>query len=125
MTTFIDLFTNLADASDKINSHANNIHESTHAISTIVEKTALDTTTTSTNLFTPAFGAGVGAGCAMLGATGVGIGQGYTAGEAVDGLARNPKMMSKIRSTMLIGAAIAESSAIYALIISILLIFVR
>ena len=99
-----------------------NVKEAHNAVHSSID--VASSKTTNPGLFTPGFGAGVGAGFAMLGATGVGIGQGYTAGEAVEGLARNPKMESKIRMTMLIGAAIAESSAIYALIISILLIFV-
>lgn len=124
MTTFIDLLTNLSDLPDKVSQVAD-AHSAIHSALVGTSSTMATTAaTTSSSLFTPGFGAGIGAGCAMLGATGVGIGQGYTAGEAVEGLARNPKMESKIRMMMLIGAAIAESSAIYALIISILLIFV-
>ncbi|MBO6103458.1 ATP synthase F0 subunit C [bacterium] len=123
MTTFIDLLTNLSDLPDKVSQVAD-AHSAIHSALVGTSSTLATTASTSSSLFTPGFGAGIGAGCAMLGATGVGIGQGYTAGEAVEGLARNPKMESKIRMMMLIGAAIAESSAIYALIISILLIFV-
>ena len=123
MTTFIDLLTNLSDLPDKVSQVAD-AHSAIHSALVGTSSTIETAASTSSSLFTPGFGAGIGAGCAMLGATGVGIGQGYTAGEAVEGLARNPKMESKIRMMMLIGAAIAESSAIYALIISILLIFV-
>ncbi len=66
----------------------------------------------------------IGAGLAMTGALGVGIGQGYVGGKAALAVAKNPDEYSRIRAMMLIGAAIAESSAIYALIIAILLIFV-
>lgn len=69
-------------------------------------------------------GAYIGAGLAMIAATGAGAGQGYAAGATALAVARNPEMRSKIVSTMIIGMAIAESSAIYALVISILLIFV-
>ncbi|MBQ5500992.1 MAG: ATP synthase F0 subunit C [Mycoplasmataceae bacterium] len=125
MTNIIDLIGSLQEVHSNSTQHLETLTH-THKIANLVAttSTANDSTVSSTNLFTPGFGAGIGAGCAMLGATGVGIGQGYAAGEAVEGLARNPKMESKIRMTMLIGAAIAESSAIYALIISILLIFV-
>ena len=123
MTTFIDLLTNLSDLPDKVSQVAD-AHSAIHSALVGTSSTMEPAASTSSSLFTPGFGAGIGAGCAMLGATGVGIGRGYTAGEAVEGLARNPKMESKIRMMMLIGAAIAESSAIYALIISILLIFV-
>lgn len=66
----------------------------------------------------------LGAGLAMLGALGVGMGQGYAAGKAAEAVARNPEAESKIRTMMIVGSAIAESAAIYALIIAILLIFV-
>lgn len=69
-------------------------------------------------------GAFIGAGLAMTGALGVGIGQGYVGGKAALATAKNPDEYPRIRAMMLIGAAIAESSAIYALIIAILLIFV-
>ncbi len=69
-------------------------------------------------------GAFIGAGLAMVGASGVGAGQGYAAGAAALAVARNPEMKSQIMSTAIIGMAIAESAAIYALIIAILLIFV-
>ena len=124
MTNIIDLIGSLQEVHSNSTQHLETLTH-THKIADLLTTSSTSTdSTTSTNLFTPGFGAGIGAGCAMLGATGVGIGQGYAAGEAVEGLARNPKMESKIRMTMLIGAAIAESSAIYALIISILLIFV-
>ncbi len=66
----------------------------------------------------------VGAGLAMVGAAGAGAGQGIAAGRAADAVGRNPEAESKIRTMMIVGSAIAESAAIYALIISILLIFV-
>ena len=66
----------------------------------------------------------IGAGLAMTGALGVGFGQGYVGGKAALAVSKNPDEYSRIRNMMLIGAAIAESSAIYALIIAILLIFV-
>lgn len=69
-------------------------------------------------------GAFIGAGVALIGAAGVGAGQGYAAGKACEAVARNPEVESKIRTMMIVGCAIAESSAIYALIVAILLIFV-
>ncbi len=76
------------------------------------------------NEVTNKVGAYIGAGCAMVAASGVGVGQGVAGGMAAQGVARNPEVESKIRTLFIIGAAIAESSAIYALIIAILLIFV-
>lgn len=68
-------------------------------------------------------GAFIGAGLAMLGALGVGAGQGVAVGKACEAIARNPEAQPKIMTTMIVGLAIAESAAIYALIIAILLMF--
>ena len=67
---------------------------------------------------------GAGAGLAMVGAAGVGAGQGVAAGRAAEAVGRNPEAESKIRSMVILGLGIAESAAIYALIVSILLLFV-
>jgi F-type H+-transporting ATPase subunit c len=69
-------------------------------------------------------GAYIGAGLAAIGGLGAGIGQGYAAGKACEAIARNPEMESRVRTMLIVGAAIAETSAIYALIIALLLIFV-
>ncbi|MCQ2747995.1 MAG: ATP synthase F0 subunit C [Mycoplasmoidaceae bacterium] len=66
----------------------------------------------------------LGAGIAALGTLGTAIGQGFAAGKAVEAVARNPEAENKIRTTLIIGDAVAETSAIYSLIIAILLIFV-
>ena len=73
---------------------------------------------------TDKLGSYIGAGLAMLGALGTGIGQGYAAGKASEAVARNPEAESKIRTLMIVGCAIAETAAIYSLIVAILLIFV-
>ncbi|AEM68479.1 ATP synthase subunit C [Mycoplasma putrefaciens] len=66
----------------------------------------------------------VGAGVATIGVFGAGIGQGAIGQGACLAIGRNPEMASKITSTMIIAAGIAESGAIYSLVIAILLIFV-
>ena len=43
---------------------------------------------------------------------------------AVEGVARNPEATGKITTTLVIGSAFAEATAIYGLLVSILLIFV-
>ncbi len=73
---------------------------------------------------TDKLGSYIGAGLAMLGALGTGIGQGYAAGKASEAVARNPEAESKVRTMMIVGCAIAETAAIYSLIVAILLIFV-
>ena len=69
-------------------------------------------------------GSFIGAGVAVLGGLGTGLSQGFAAGKAAEAVGRNPEAESKIRTTLIVGCAIAETSAIYGLIIGILLIFV-
>jgi len=67
----------------------------------------------------------LGAGIAMgFGAIGPGIGEGFAAGKACEGIARNPKEASLLTRTMLVGQAVSESTGIYSLVIALLLIFV-
>ncbi|WP_029512781.1 ATP synthase F0 subunit C [Mycoplasmopsis iners] len=66
----------------------------------------------------------IGVGLAMLGTFGTGMGQGFAAGKAAEAVGRNPEANSKIRLMMLIGSGVAESAAIYSLVISFILIFV-
>ncbi|AXK50732.1 F0F1 ATP synthase subunit C [Spiroplasma alleghenense] len=66
----------------------------------------------------------LGAGVAAVGVLGAGIGQGITGQGACLAIGRNPEMSGQITKTMILAAGIAESGAIYALIISLLLIFV-
>ena len=65
----------------------------------------------------------VGAGLAVIAGIGTGIGQGYAAGKAAEAVGRQPEARGNIMSTMLVGDAVAETSAIYGLVIAILLLF--
>jgi F-type H+-transporting ATPase subunit c len=68
------------------------------------------------------------AGCAVgmgLAALGTGIGQGIGLGGACEGVARNPGASGKITTTLIIGLAMIESLAIYALVVVLILIFVN
>jgi F-type H+-transporting ATPase subunit c len=58
-----------------------------------------------------------------LAAVGCGIGQGLGLKAAVEGIARNPESSGKVTVTLLIGLAMIESLCIYALVISLILIF--
>ena len=70
-------------------------------------------------------GKALGAGlCMGIGAIGPGVGEGNAVSKTVEGMARNPEMAGTLRSTMIMGCAIAETTGLYALIIAILLIFV-
>jgi F-type H+-transporting ATPase subunit c len=66
------------------------------------------------------FAAGIGMG---LGAVGTGIGQGMAVKGAVEGVARNPGASGKILTTMMIGLAMIESLAIYALVVCLIILF--
>lgn len=67
----------------------------------------------------------LGAGlCSGFGGIGPGIGEGITAAYAVKWLSRKPENVGLLLRTMLVGMAVAESTGIYALIISLLLIVV-
>ncbi len=66
----------------------------------------------------------VAGGLAMgLGAIGSGVGEGHNAGEAVDGISRQPAVSGDLTRTMLVGQAVAETSGIFALVIAFLLMF--
>lgn len=58
-----------------------------------------------------------------LGAIGPGIGQGNAAGQAVEGIARQPEVENKIRSTLLLSLAFMEALTIYGLVVALALLF--
>jgi F-type H+-transporting ATPase subunit c len=58
-----------------------------------------------------------------LGAIGPGIGIGLLAGRAFEAIGRNPEAEPLIRINFIIGIALAEAVAIYALVIGILILF--
>jgi ATP synthase F0 subunit c len=66
----------------------------------------------------------IGAGMAMIGALGGGIGIGMSVGGAVQAMARNPDHTGTIQTNMILGVAFAEAVAIYALVVSLILLFV-
>ena len=69
-------------------------------------------------------GAMIAAGIAIgVGAVGAGIGIGNIGNGACTAVGRNPGVQGKILMTMLVGMAMAESIAIYALVISLVLLF--
>jgi F-type H+-transporting ATPase subunit c len=67
----------------------------------------------------------LGAGLAMgLGAIGPGIGIGIAALGALQSMARNPEMQGQVVTYMFIGIAFSEALAIFALVVSLILLFV-
>ena len=69
-------------------------------------------------------GKAIGAGlCMGIGAIGPGIGEGNAVGKALEGMARQPETAGALRSTMIMGCAIAETTGIYSLVIALLIMF--
>ncbi|HIX17985.1 ATP synthase F0 subunit C [Subdoligranulum sp. DSM 109015] len=68
-----------------------------------------------------ALGAGL---CMGLGAIGPAIGEGNAVGKALEGMSRQPETMGMLRTNMILGCAITESTGIYSLVIALLLLFV-
>ena len=63
----------------------------------------------------------LGAGIAMVAGLGPGIGEGIAASKACEAVGRNPDAESKIRNMMVL----SETTGIYALIIALILIFLK
>lgn len=63
------------------------------------------------------------AGIAMIPAALSGLGQGLATGKAVEAVGRQPEAAGAIRSTMITGLALTETSGIYGLIVAMVLIF--
>ncbi|OPZ60538.1 MAG: ATP synthase subunit c, sodium ion specific [Deltaproteobacteria bacterium ADurb.Bin510] len=61
--------------------------------------------------------------CMGLGTFGPGLGIGNATAGAVDAVGRNPEAQGKVMVTMLVGLAMAESIAIYALVVSMILLY--
>ena len=70
-------------------------------------------------------GKAIGAGlCMGIGAIGPGIGEGNAVAKSCEAIGRQPESKGAVTSTMIMGCAVAETTGIYSLVISILLIFV-
>ena len=69
-------------------------------------------------------GCAIGAGLALIAGIGPGIGEGYAVGKACEAIGRQPEAKGDVRSTMLLGCAIAETTGIYGFVTGLLLLFV-
>ena len=65
----------------------------------------------------------IGAGIAALTGIGAGIGIGIATGKAADAVARQPEAEGKISKILLLGAALAEATAIYGFVTAMMIIF--
>jgi F-type H+-transporting ATPase subunit c len=66
----------------------------------------------------------IAAGIATLEGLFTSIAEGGVAEHAVDAIAKNPESEGKIRTTMILGCGLAETCAIYGMLIAFLIIFV-
>ena len=64
----------------------------------------------------------IGAGIAVFCALGAGIGIGIATGKASEAIARQPEAAGKINSTLILGCALAEATAIYGFVIALMII---
>ena len=64
----------------------------------------------------------VGAGIAVLTGIGAGIGIGIATSKAVEAIARQPEAEGKISKVLLLGCALAEETAIYCVVIAVMII---
>ena len=61
----------------------------------------------------------------VLGGCVTGVMEGKVAIQAVESIGKNPDAADKVQSMAIIGAAISETCAIYCLLVSLLLIFMK
>ena len=66
----------------------------------------------------------IAVGLAALSMAGSGIGEGLVVAKAMEGMSRNPEMYGKLRTGMILGCALVETTGIYTLLIAILALFV-
>lgn len=66
----------------------------------------------------------IGAGLAMVGTLGAGLGIGILGSGALQGIARNPDTAGTIQINMILAIAFAEAVAIYALVVALVILFV-
>jgi len=84
-------------------------------VAVFAEEAAAQAADTGSGKAMAALAAGIAIGVAALG---TGIGQGMGLKGATEGIARNPGASGKITTTLIIGLAMIESLAIYALLVS-------
>ncbi len=61
--------------------------------------------------------------CMGLGALGPALGEGNAVSKALESMARQPEMASTLRTNMILGCAVTETTGIYSLVISLLILF--
>lgn len=67
----------------------------------------------------------IGAAIAVLCGAGAGVGIGIATAHAVDAIARQPEASGKIQSSLILGCALAEATAIYGFVIALLVLILQ
>ena len=61
--------------------------------------------------------------CMGVGSIGPALGEGNAVSKALEGMARQPEAASDLRTNMILGCAVTETTGIYCLVISLLILF--
>lgn len=67
----------------------------------------------------------ISAAIAVFTGIGAGVGISLATGKAVESIARQPEAANDIRTVTLLGAALAEATAIYGLVVALVLVFLK
>ncbi len=67
----------------------------------------------------------IAAAIAVLTGIGAGVGIGLATGKAAESIARQPEASGKITSTTVLGAALAEATAIYGFVVALIILLVK
>ncbi len=62
--------------------------------------------------------------CMGIGSIGAALGEGYIGGKTMEAIGRNPSIAGKLIPNMVVAMAITESTGIYSLVISLIILFV-
>ena len=65
----------------------------------------------------------IGAGLAAIGVIGGGIGVGQVWAQYMNAVARNPSMEDRLRTPAFLGFALSEATALFALVIALIILF--
>ena len=61
--------------------------------------------------------------CMGVGSIGPALGEGNAVGKALEGIGRQPEAAGDLRTSMILGCAVTETTGIYCLVISLLILF--
>ena len=63
--------------------------------------------------------------CMGIGSIAPALGEGNAVAKALESMARQPEMASELRTNMILGCAVTETTGIYSLVISLLILFLN